>query len=406
MMTANGSTINSLSTHIETCQQKQYTGSLHVETADKTQHWNLYFCLGRLVWATGGAHNIKRWWRLMSQYCPQLSAPMQNQHKTDVWQLGEYQVLIALVKKQQIKGEEAVRVIRNAVTEVLFDLLQQEKLSQLTFTNNQHDVLNASLTLLNPQHALRHAWQAWQDWCKAGLENTSPNLAVLLKHPDQLQQHTSPPVYQTLVKVVDGQRTLRDLAVLMKQDLLLLTRLLVPYIRKGMMQLIKVGDLLPPAGVNVASRRSGATPSIPAPEPKTAPLVACIDDSPIMHQLMEHILTRYGYRFIGIKDAVEALPILLENPPDLIFLDLMMPIANGYEVCSQIRRISQFKNIPVVILTGNNGIVDRVRAKIVGSSEFLSKPIKPEQVLRVLRKYLPLPASVPKSRSDDRRSPI
>ncbi len=68
----------------------------------------------------------------------------------------------------------------------------------------------------------------------------------------------------------------------------------------------------------------------------------------------------------------------------------MMPIANGYEVCSQIRRISQFKNIPVIILTGNNGIVDRVRAKIVGSSEFLSKPIKPEQVLAVVRKYLPL----------------
>lgn len=402
MMTANGSTTNSLSTHIETCQQQQYTGSLHIETADKAQHWNLYFCLGRLVWATGGLHNIKRWWRLMSQYCPQVP----NLYKTDVWQIGEYQVLIALVKKQQIKGDEAVRVIRNTVTEVLFDILQQEKHTQLTFISDKQDTLNASLTLINPQHALRHAWQAWQDWCKAGLENTSPNLAVLLKQPEQLQQHTSPPVYQTLIRVTDGQRTLRDLAVLMKQDLLLLTRLLMPYIRKGMMELIKIGDLLPPAGVSVKNNSTlAAKVPLRAIELKSAPLIACIDDSPIMNQLMEHILTKSGYRFVGINDAVEALPVLLENQPDLIFLDLMMPIANGYEVCSQIRRISQFKNIPVVILTGNDGIVDRVRAKIVGSSEFLSKPIKPEQVLAVLRKYLPLPASQ-LHRPDDRRSPI
>lgn len=405
MMTANGATTNSLSTHIETCQQKQYTGSLYVETADKAQHWSLYFCLGRLIWATGGAHSIKRWWRLISQYCPQLNTPAQTLHKTDVWQLGEYQLLIALVKKQQIKGEEAVRVVRNAVTEVLFDILQQEKLGQLIFVNNQQDVLNASLTLLNPQHALQYAWKAWQDWCKAGLENTSPNLAVLIKYPEQLQQHASPPVYQTLVKVVDGQRTLRDLAVLMKQDLLLLTRLLVPYIRRGMMDLIKIGDLLPPAGVTVKNHRLPGAKA-PLAQPNAAPLIACIDDSPIMHQLMEHILTRAGYRFIGIKDAVEALPVLLENQPDLIFLDLMMPIANGYEVCSQIRRISQFKNIPVVILTGNDGIVDRVRAKIVGSSEFLGKPIKPEKVLAVLRKYLPLPAALPKNQADNRRSLI
>lgn len=96
MMTANGATTNSLSTHIETCQQKQYTGSLHVETADKAQNWSLYFCLGRLIWATGGSHSIKRWWRLISQYCPQLNTSVQTLHEREVWQLGEYQLLIAL----------------------------------------------------------------------------------------------------------------------------------------------------------------------------------------------------------------------------------------------------------------------------------------------------------------------
>ena len=386
MMTVNASTTNSLVKEIEICQQQQFTGRLEAIATDN-QQWSLYFCLGRLIWATGGVHLIKRWQRLLAQYCPQISS--QKYVPTNNWDLGEYQLLIGLVKKQEVKGEEAVRVIRNTVTEVLFDLLQQEQLGQLTFTRSRHNLSNASLTLLNPQHAVSYSSQAWEKWCKAGLKNISPNAAVLLSQREQLQQHTSAPVYKTLVKIVDGERTLRDLAVLMKQDLLLVTRLLNPYIRQGIMELILIGDLLPPATGN---RLDTPTPAktTTTKGAKDSPLIACIDDSRIMGQLMENILTGAGYRFVGIDNAVEALPVLLESQPVLIFLDLMMPIANGYEVCSQIRRISQFKNIPVIILTGNDGIVDRVRAKIVGSSEFLSKPIKPEQVLAVVRKYLPL----------------
>jgi CheY-like chemotaxis protein len=88
---------------------------------------------------------------------------------------------------------------------------------------------------------------------------------------------------------------------------------------------------------------------------------------------------------------VKALPILLEHKPDLIFLDLVMPIANGYEICAQIRRVSAFKDTPVIILTSNDGIVDRVRAKMVGSSGFLAKPIEPDKVLATLQRYLPKP---------------
>jgi chemotaxis family two-component system response regulator PixG len=103
---------------------------------------------------------------------------------------------------------------------------------------------------------------------------------------------------------------------------------------------------------------------------------------------MSKILTESGYRCINIQDALQTLPILLEHKPDLIFLDLVMPIANGYEICAQIRRISAFKDTPVIILTSNDGILDRVRAKIVGSSGFLAKPITSEKVLNALKTHL------------------
>jgi two-component system, chemotaxis family, response regulator PixG len=120
-----------------------------------------------------------------------------------------------------------------------------------------------------------------------------------------------------------------------------------------------------------------------------SPLVACIDDSRIDSLAMHKILTEAGYRCLNIHDPVQALPMLLENKPDLIFLDLVMPIANGYEVCAQIRRVSTLKDTPVIILTSNDGIVDRVRAKMVGSSGFLAKPINSEKVLNMLRMHLP-----------------
>jgi CheY-like chemotaxis protein len=105
--------------------------------------------------------------------------------------------------------------------------------------------------------------------------------------------------------------------------------------------------------------------------------------------MMGYILEEAGYKFVSIQDSVQALVVLLENKPDLIFLDLVMPVANGYEICSQIRRVSVFQDIPVIILTGNDGIVDRVRAKMVGASGFLPKPITQQKVLSTLQRYLP-----------------
>ena len=65
-----------------------------------------------------------------------------------------------------------------------------------------------------------------------------------------------------------------------------------------------------------------------------------------------------------------------------------MPNTNGYEICSQLRKLSFFKNTPIVILTGNDGIIDRVRAKMVGSTDFLGKPAQTDKVLATIDKYV------------------
>jgi chemotaxis family two-component system response regulator PixG len=103
---------------------------------------------------------------------------------------------------------------------------------------------------------------------------------------------------------------------------------------------------------------------------------------------MESLLVTAGYQFIGVDDALRAFAVLLARKPDVIFLDLVMPNTNGYEICGKLRKLESFRDTPIVILTGNDGIVDRVRAKLVGASDFLSKPIDAGKVLNVIRKHL------------------
>jgi two-component system, chemotaxis family, response regulator PixG len=394
MMTASENlTFDSLSNQLEICIQMQFTGRLDLQ-ANNGQQWSLYFCLGRLVWVTGGLNGLRRWRRLLLQHCPQMQSQAAFLSEVQTSRGQGYDLLLQWAKQQQMTGEQAVSVIRTNVLEVLFDILQQERTGQLKCMTDPKDALDASLTLINPRQALSQAQQDWAAWSSAGIGSLSPNISPVLSSTEQLQQQTSAQVYQALTRVIDGERTLRDVALMLHQDLLLLTRTLIAYVRKGLVELVQVPDLLPPRLVGSTDDQfdqgNGRSPT----SKKSAPLVVCIDDSPIEQRLMERILVEGGYRSIAIQDPVQALPILLEERPDFIFLDLVMPIASGYEVCTQIRRISQFKDVPIVILTGNDGIIDRVRAKMVGSTDFLGKPVDAERVLATLKKYLPTPSSL------------
>jgi chemotaxis family two-component system response regulator PixG len=204
----------------------------------------------------------------------------------------------------------------------------------------------------------------------------SPNLVPIIQRPEQLQQNlkNSRDTYWKLKKLVDGKHTLCSLALELRQPLPNLTLFFLQYVNSGIMSFLdfkkNVKDTPKPQSID-----------------RLIPLVICIDDSSTVCAQVKQIVTGKGCRFLEIQDAVKAIPTLLKIKPDLIFLDLVMPIVNGYELCAQIRRISILQNIPIVILTGKNGLVDRARAKIVGANDFLAKPVNQERVSSILYKY-------------------
>ncbi|WP_146136520.1 response regulator [Aphanothece hegewaldii] len=124
------------------------------------------------------------------------------------------------------------------------------------------------------------------------------------------------------------------------------------------------------------------------------PLIVCIDDSKTVQQQVTKTLEVAGYQTISITDPASALTVLIRHKPVLILLDINMPEINGYELCQMLSRSRKLKDIPVVMLTGREGLVDRLRAKFIGVSEYLTKPFNPNELIEVVQRLTIISCSI------------
>ncbi len=371
------------------CTQLQYNGQLQIESKKNIQ-WTFYYRLGRIVWASGGHHPFRRW-RRMIKSCPSINIdkiPINSQKlSVDYW---DYNILEILYPLSLISREQINFITEKSISELLFDIAQETNFQPVNCERNQDVILETPMSFTSADMLLKQMEESWNNWSEAGLANFSPNLAPILRRTEQLKQQVSPNAYQNFVRLMNGKHTLRDLALIMKQSLLPVTRSLLPYILKGIIELQEIADK--PLQFNGTEKKS-----IPSRSSPKTPLVFCIDDSPQVCQMLKQILTKNRLRAMSVEDSVQALPKLIEHKPDLIFLDLVMPVVSGYEICAQLRRISMFAETPVIILTGSDSLADkvrRVRAKAGGANEFITKPVNENKVMEVVHKYLEY-ASVP-----------
>lgn len=376
--------------YLNTLQRLQLSGQL-LFTQPKGQQWIFHLHQGKLVYATGGIHPVRRWQRNLAIHCPQIVAnssvikrDIASIEFTNCW---DYQLLELWVKEEKITRQQATSTIHSAIVDVLFDVGQT---SNLTHEFKPTRLLSNRLVAIDLGKAIADVEPLWEAWHNASLGNYSPNQAPIIKQPDQLKQRTSPEVYETLTKFLDGKQSLRDLAVQRKWDLVEIGRSLLPYLELGFVELKNIPNLPIPVSPTIPETACVIAPNAPAKQiaNSTKPLVACVDDSQWVTQMMERLITTAGYRFLPIDNSIRAIPILLGRKPDLIFLDLVMPNVNGYELCTQLRKLSCFRNTPIVILTGNDGATERIRSKLVGASDFLTKPLNAAQLLKVLHKYI------------------
>jgi twitching motility two-component system response regulator PilG len=120
------------------------------------------------------------------------------------------------------------------------------------------------------------------------------------------------------------------------------------------------------------------------------PCIACIDDSIAVCKSVESTLQLEGYEATSCSNPLEFLNLVFQIEPDLILCDIAMPELNGYELCAMLRCSNMFRQTPIVMLTGKDWFIDRVRARMVGATDYLTKPFTERELLMIVEKHLQL----------------
>lgn len=116
--------------------------------------------------------------------------------------------------------------------------------------------------------------------------------------------------------------------------------------------------------------------------------VMVIDDSKTIRRTAESLLKKAGCEVTTATDGFEALAMIADHHPDVIFVDIMMPRLDGYQTCALIKHNEVFKSIPVIMLSSKDGLFDRARGRIVGSEQYLTKPFTKDELLGAIRRYV------------------
>ncbi len=205
-----------------------------------------------------------------------------------------------------------------------------------------------------------------------------------------------------LTQILRGRTSIRQLSILLKKDELKVARILSPYIDYKILYLHHPQaplDKLPEVPRNI-NKKFAATSSMVNEEEEDitqfnevkAPAkiwkIVCIDDSPTILSEIKRFLDGENFEITAIDDPVQAVSKIFTIQPDLILLDITMPRINGYKLCGLLRSSGKCDETPIVMVTGNTGLIDKARAKISGATDYFTKPFTKEGLNKIVSKHL------------------
>jgi DNA-binding response OmpR family regulator len=122
--------------------------------------------------------------------------------------------------------------------------------------------------------------------------------------------------------------------------------------------------------------------------------ILIVDDEPFNVDYLEQELEDLGYETVSAKNGQEAIEKVAAEAPDLIMLDIMMPVMDGFEVCRMLKGNEETRLIPIVIMTALDGIDDRIKGIEAGADDFLTKPVNQRELLARVQTTLKLKQTV------------
>ncbi len=348
---------------------RQTTGRLQV-TSEATV-WSLYLDQGQLVYATNLVDPFERLDRHLQQIGREVStivSALRVQVRLLFEQVGrsqftadpDYRAICWLVEQNYLTPSQAANLIDGLVKEVMEGFLAVKA--------GTHDVVD------------RSHLEAYPDFCRMDLRSLVEYCQSRLRQSQAATPTMAPGSFNPGVS----------------------SRLATPAIVRdrpaapssGASSSLESG-LMGRSAASVAERgtdRSNGRAIEPKPPASHAAkgqyTIVCIDDSPTVLQAISCFLDDKSFSVVMVNDPVKALMQVVRSKPDLILLDVGMPNLDGYELCRLLRRHPTFKNLPIIMVTGHTGFLDRAKAKLVGSSGYLTKPFNQSDLLKIIFQHL------------------
>ncbi len=396
---------------LEQLATSQAKGCLRITSNDVV--WLLYFYEGKLFYANHSLEPIERLEQHLRRISPIVLA---NQVYTDLReQLKEanleatypsldYQAIRWLIAQGHISEQTAGTLVKSITKEVLqsyllvttgtSELIARETAFPIWWSGNFLFVTKECQTELQ-------AWQALQPAIQSPYQR--PYL-MNVEHP-----LLTADVKAKLSKILIGF-SFRQLSLLLKQDELTVANNLYRLISN---QIVGLRPAQPPfdrlhklyaagmdkdrfdektqsvtdtlAAVNPDNNNSGTTGDLIE---QATYKIACVDDSPTILREINRFLDGDSFKVFPIVDSGTALMKIIRINPDIILLDVGMPTIDGYKLCSMLRKHPAFKKTPIVMVTGNTGIIDRAKAKMAGSTDYMTKPFTQSGLIEMVSSHL------------------
>ncbi len=356
---------------------KQLSGQLIIRSFnDPSNGWRVYVGRGKVHYATSLVANQQRMDYLLSQWFPNLKVA------SSIDSNNEYNFLSSCWHSGQISFHQLRDLMYRLTQEALIHCLAFPP-AQLEFQS--HMGLDPIIVSASVKEIASPIRPQVLEWKKLAQGIASPLQQVGIEHPNQFYNAIASTISKegssklskdltSLIKPLTQFPNLYQLAKQVNLDPLSLAQQLQPYLNQKQLQ--------------VQPYQSSDTPQ------GEAPVIACIDDSHAVQRNVKLILERAGYQVVSITDPTHALTNLARCKPILILMDITMPEMNGYDLSRILRKSQSLADVPIVMLTGRDGVVDRVRARMVGANSYITKPFNPNQLIQLVQQLTRQPEVV------------
>jgi CheY-like chemotaxis protein len=255
-----------------------------------------------------------------------------------------------------------------------------------SFIDDSYDKDRHGLNWNDIQLELKNRQHKWLSFAS----NVPSMDAIPVVSLQQFKQIDNPQVQEHIKNSVDGNQTLVDIAEKMGKDPLNIAKSYFIWANKGWVSFVSIPinnqAIAESKKIEISSAKAVETLAQPQPN-FNLPTVLSVDDSPIVQTSIKRALNEQ-YNVLLANNAVKALEILHQCQVELMLLDLTMPDVDGLEFCKTIRGIPKFQDLPIVMVTARDGLVNKMRGRIAGTNKYITKPFEPEELRQVVSQYI------------------